>query len=147
MEVILCKDVPNLGKAGAVVKVKEGHARNFLFPQKVAYPATATNVKRIEQQKAQQAVVEQNAKKEAEDLSQKISKLSLTVSVEVNDLDKLYGSVTELDIMKALEIEGYQIEKKDILLEKPIEELGIYEVGIKLHSEVKSTVRVWVTKK
>lgn len=147
MEVILSKDVDHLGRAGSVVKVSEGYARNYLLPRKIACMATSLNIKRIESEKAKQVVVEQKLKKDAEELAQKISKLSCTVSVEVNDLERLYGSVTDVDIIKALEAEGYKIEKKSILLEKPIEELGIYEVPIKLHPEVTAAIRVWVTKK
>ena len=83
----------------------------------------------------------------ARELAEKISKLSLTIAVEVNDLEKLYGSVTEQDIAKALEAEGYTIDKKDILIDHHIEELGIYEVKVKLHPEVETKFRLWVTKK
>jgi len=76
-----------------------------------------------------------------------LAKVACSVAVEVNDLEKLYGSVSDLDIVRALELEGYSIDKKSIILEKPIEELGIYEVGIKLHPEVTAKLRLWVTKK
>lgn len=147
MELILCEDVNKIGKTGDVVKVKDGFARNFLLPQKKAYMATPANLKKIEQDKAKRAALEEKSKKESEDLAQKLSKISCTITVEVNDLDKLYGSVSEVDIAKALEVEGYPVDKKAITLEKPIEDLGIYEVPVKLHSQVTAKVRVWVTKK
>ena len=147
MEVILSQDVDNLGKSGQVLKVKDGFARNFLIPQKKAYLATPANLKRIEQEKAQKAVVQEKMKKEFEELAQKLAKVSCTITDEVNDLDKLYGSVSEVDIARVLEAEGYKIDRKLITLEKPIEELGIYEVPIQLHPEVTAKVRLWVTKK
>lgn len=147
MEVILSQDVPNVGKSGAVVKVKDGYARNFLFPQKIAYPATPENLKRIQQTQKKRQAENEVKQKEAEQLAEKLAKVSCTVAVEVNDLEKMYGSVTDVEIVKALEVEGFKIDKKDILLEKSIEELGIYDVSVKLHSEVTAKVRVWVTKK
>ena len=147
MEVILCRDVEKLGKTGDVVKVKEGFARNFLLPQKMAYAATSANLKKIEQEKARRLALEGKKQDAAQELAKKLSGLSCTVNVEVNDVEKLYGSVTEADIVKALEAEGYPIDKRDVLLEKPIEELGIYEVAIKLHPQVQAKIRLWVTKK
>ena len=69
------------------------------------------------------------------------------VSVEVNDLDKLYGAISEIDIAKALEVEGFTVDQKTIVIENPIDELGIFEIGIHLHSEVTAKIRLWVTKK
>ena len=147
MEVILCKDLERLGSVGDVVKVKDGFARNFLFPKKMAYSATPANIKRIEREKAQRQDLEAQKQKEAEILAERLSKVSCTVSVEVNDLDQLYGSVTESDIAKALELEDYSIDKKSIVLERHIDELGIYEIGVKLHPHVTAKIKVWVTKK
>lgn len=147
MEVILSQDIPQLGKIGDVVKVKEGYARNFLIPRKLAAVATPGNLKRIEQLEKKRKVEHAYQKAEAEQLAEKLNKLSCTVSVEVNDLEKLYGAVSEPDIVKALEIEGFNVEKRQLIIEKPIEELGIFEVGIKLHPEVTAKIRLWVTKK
>ena len=147
MELILCQDVPKLGKVGKVVKVKDGYARNYLLPQKLAYLATPGNLKLIEQQKAKLVAEVERIRKEAESLAEKLNKVSCTVAVEVNDLEKLYGSISPSDIVHALKDEGFEIDKKDILLYKPIEDLGIYEVGIKLHPEVTAKIRLWVTKK
>jgi large subunit ribosomal protein L9 len=147
MEVILSKDVHKLGKAGQVVKVKDGFARNFLFPQGDAYLATPANLKRIEQLQKKQKAQYEEQKKQAEILADKLSKVSCTVSVEVNDLEKLYGSVTEGEIVKAIEAEGFTVDKKDIVVEKDIDQLGIFEVGVKLHPEVTAKIRLWVTKK
>lgn len=126
MKVILAQDVENLGKIGEVVKVKEGFARNFLIPRKKAYVATDQNLKKIEQEKAKRQAETQKIKLEAQEFANKISGVSVTVNVEVNDIDKLYGAVNEIDIVKALKDEGFDIDKKQILLDKPIEELGIF---------------------
>ena len=147
MEVILSQDVEKLGRVGTVVKVKEGYARNFLFPRELAYPATPANLKRIEQQKAKLAAQYEAGKKQAQELAEKLAKVSLTMTVEVNDLEKMYGSVTEADILKVLESEGFKFEKKQILLDTPITDLGIFEVAVKIHPEVTAKIRLWVAKK
>lgn len=147
MEIILSQDVFQLGKGGDVVKVKEGYARNFLFPKKLAYAATTANLKRIAQIEKKRKADYEKQKNEAEKLAETLSKVSCTVNVEVNDLDKLYGAINEADIAKAIEVEGFSVDKKNIVIEKPIEELGIFDVGITLHPEVTAKVRVWVTKK
>ena len=147
MEVILSQDVKSLGKLGEVVKVKDGYARNYLIPRKIAYVASPGNLKRIEQQEKKRQEQYNQEKQKALDLETKLNKTSCTLSVEVNDLDKLYGAVTETDVAKALEVEGFSVDKKDIVFEKPIDELGIFEVGVNLHSEVTAKIRLWVTKK
>ena len=147
MEVILSQDVQHLGKTGQIVKVKDGYARNFLIPKKLAFFATPGNLKRIEleQKKKQEAYNQEKAA--AEELSEKLAKVSCTVNVEVNDLDKLYGSISETEILNALKDEGIEIDKNQLVLETPIDELGIFEVGVKLHPEVTAKFRLWVTKK
>ncbi|MDP2652969.1 MAG: 50S ribosomal protein L9 [Candidatus Omnitrophota bacterium] len=147
MEVILCQDVPKLGKVGKLVKVKDGYARNYLLPRKLACAATPANLKVVEHRKAK--IEAENKKKvdEAQAVADKLNKVSCTVAVEVNDLEKMYGSVTEIDIARALDVEGFPVDKKSIVLEKPIEELGIFEIPIKLHPEVTAKIRLWVTKK
>ncbi len=147
MEVIMCQKVPKVGKIGDVVKVKDGFARNFLLPQKLACLATPDNKRRIEHERAIRLKEEAAAKKTAQEFADRIAKVSCTVTVEVNDLDKLYGSVSDIDIAKALELEGLSIDRKMIELEKPIDELGIFEVSVKIHPEVTAKVRVWVAKK
>jgi large subunit ribosomal protein L9 len=147
MEVILCERVPKLGNVGDVVKVKDGYARNFLLRNKLAYKATTENVRIIESQQKKKQAADAQQKGSAAELAEKLGKVSCTINVEVNDLDKLYGSVSEIDIARALEAEGFPIEKKQIVIEAPITELGIFDVGVHLHPEVTAKVRVWVTKK
>jgi large subunit ribosomal protein L9 len=147
MEIILSKNVETLGKVGDVVKVKDGFARNYLLPNKMGVPATAGNIKKIAQFKAKEAAAYQEHKKEAEALAEKLAKVSITIAVEVNDLEKMYGNVTESEILRSLEQEGHEFKKSQLVIEKSIDELGIYEIGINLHPEVKGKFRLWVTKK
>lgn len=147
MEVILSQQVEKLGRAGDVVRVKEGYARNFLLPRNLALPATKANLARIERRKAKAAAESENLRKQSEEMAEKLGKVSCTITVEVNDQEKLYGSVSEADIAKALADEGFSIDKKDILLDAPIQDLGIFEVNVKLHPEIQAKVRVWVAKK
>ena len=107
MEIILSQDIPKLGKIGEVVKVKDGYARNFLFPKKLAYAATQVNLRKIEREKKSRQDKYEQEKQEAQSLADKLNKISCTVNVEVNDLDKLYGAVSVSDIVKALEVEGH----------------------------------------
>ncbi|MDP8264141.1 MAG: 50S ribosomal protein L9 [Candidatus Aceula lacicola] len=147
MKVILSQNIDRLGEIGDVVNVKNGFARNFLIPQERACLATAENLKRVEKQKAKREEEMADKKSKAEEFAKKLSGVSCTLNVEVNDLEKLYGAISETDIAKAIKDEGFEIDKKDITIEKPIEELGIFEVGIRVHPEVIAKVRVWVTKK
>ncbi len=147
MKVILLENIEKLGKIGDVADVKDGFARNFLIPQEKACLATAGNLRRIEKQKVKHEAELVGQKAIAEEFAKKLSAVSCTINVEVNDLEKLYGAVSESDIVKAIKDEGFEIDKKDIVIEKPIEELGIFEVGISVHPEVIAKIRVWVTKK
>ena len=147
MQIILMQNVEDLGKVGDVVKVKDGYARNYLMPRDLAMVASAGNVKRIEKEKAKRLAQYEQAKQKAQAEADVLSKVSITVAVEVNDQEKLYGAVTEHEILKALEAEGQKIEKKALVIEKPVEELGIFEIGVKLHPEVIAKIRLWVTKK
>jgi len=147
MEVILCHDVVNLGKAGEVVKVKDGFARNYLIPRQVALAATKENLKNAEKIKVKTQALYEEKRKEAEAVAEKLAKVSCTITVEVNDQEKLYGAVCEADILRALEQEGFTYERNDLVLEKPVEELGIFDIGVKLHPDVTGKFRLWVTKK
>ena len=146
MEVILKENVAGLGTIGTVVKVKDGYARNYLFPMNLAVAVSAQNVKSLEQEKKVRDQKLERQKKEAELLKTKLDALSLTIPVLV-EKDKLYGSITSLEIHKALEDESIIIDKTQIALEEPIKALGIYEVPVKLHPEVTATLKVWIVKK
>ncbi|MBF0570422.1 MAG: 50S ribosomal protein L9 [Candidatus Omnitrophica bacterium] len=147
MDIILMENVEKLGKVGDVVKVKNGYARNYLLPRQLGMPATEGNIKRIEREKAKRLAVYEAEKKEAQQLAESLSKVSLTIAVEVNDQEKLYGAISESEILEALHAEGQKVDKKSLVIEKPIEDLGIFEIGIKLHPQVIAKIRLWVTKK
>ena len=147
MKVILLQAVDKLGKAGDVVTVKEGHARNFLIPKNVAKEATVNNMKMLESLKKKQA--EEDAKKLAEIkiIAEKLSSLSLTIPAQAGEEEKLFGSVSNEDIAAALAVENIKIDKRDIVLEEPIKKLGTYQAIVKLHPEVKANLKVLIVKK
>jgi large subunit ribosomal protein L9 len=147
MQIILMDNVEHLGKVGDVVKVKDGFARNYLLPRQLAMPATPGNIKRIEKEKTVRLAKYEEEKKAALAEAEKLSKVSLTIAVEVNDQEKLYGAISESDILEAFEKEGQKIEKRQLVIEKPVNELGIFEIGVKLHPEAIAKIRLWVTKK
>lgn len=146
MQVILKSDVKGLGKAFDVVKVKDGYGRNWLFPQQLAIPATANNLRLIDAEKRRQASRLAKLKTEAEVLAKKLEGISLTVSVRVKEGDQLYGSVTAADIAAKLATTGVDLDRGKIDLEEPIKALGVYTVPVKLHPEVESRIKVWVVK-
>ncbi|MDP8230421.1 MAG: 50S ribosomal protein L9 [Candidatus Gorgyraea atricola] len=147
MKVILIEDVQKLGVMGEVIQVKEGYARNFLFPKDLAKPATGSNMKIIDEIKKKKIQALTKEKKEAEELKEKLSHVSCTVSVEAGDDDRLFGSVTTQDISKAFEEAGLSLDKRKIILEEPIKKLGVYHITVKIHPEVTGAVKVWVVKK
>ncbi|OGQ40206.1 MAG: 50S ribosomal protein L9 [Deltaproteobacteria bacterium RIFCSPLOWO2_01_44_7] len=146
MEVILKEDVKTLGKAGEIVKVKPGFARNFLLPQGKAVKADRSNLKELEHHKKAGEARQTKLKKQADDLGVKISLLSVTIKREVGEGDKLFGSVTSKDIADALRSESILIDKKMIQLASPIKELGVFDIPVKLHAEVTANLKVWAVK-
>ncbi len=147
MKVILIEDVEKVGSMGEIINVKDGYARNFLFPRKLAKVATDSNLKIIEEIKKKKALVLVKEKKNMEALKEKLALVSCTVSVEAGDDDKLFGSVNAQDIAESLAQEGYDIDKRKITIDEPIKKLGVYHVSVKLHPEVTADVKVWVVKK
>lgn len=147
MEIILTKDVDKLGKAGQIVKVKEGFARNFLIPNKFAVPLTPVSLKKLEQEKQNRLLILEKAKNESQALKERLEKLSLTIPVLVQEEDKMYASITAQEIVAALGEEGIDLDKKTIVLDEPIKSLGIYEIPVKLHPEISTKIKVWIVKK
>ncbi len=147
MKVILIQDVDRLGKTGQVISVATGYARNFLIPSNKAKVATPGNMKILEVLKKKESAEEAKRVEAARALANRISNLSLTISVEAGEEEKLFGSVTGDIIADALKEEGIEIDKKDIVLDEPIKKLGVYQVAVKIHPEVKASVRLWVVKK
>lgn len=147
MEVILNKDIEKIGKAGVVVKVKDGFARNFLIPNKLAIPSTSENLRRLEREKLRKNIEEEKVKKEAEEIKSRLEGFSLTIPALTQEEDKLYGSIGPNDLAEALKEEGFEVEKNSISLDEPIKALGIYEVPVKLHPQVLAKLKVWIVKK
>ena len=136
-----------MGKSNSIVKVKDGFARNFLIPNKLAIPLTPENIKKLEQDKQNKLLQSEKVKKLAQDQVKSLSSLSLTIPVLTLEDDRLYGSITAQDIAAGLKDEGIEIDKNSIILAEPIKNLGIYEVAVKLHPEVTTILKVWIVKK
>ncbi|MFH1189286.1 MAG: 50S ribosomal protein L9 [Candidatus Omnitrophota bacterium] len=147
MKLILTQDVDKLGRAGDVVNVKEGYARNFLLPNNKARAATAGNMKLLDARKKKEALEDERKAEAARALANRLSNLSLTISMEAGEEDKLFGSVTADMISDRLKDEGVEIDKKDIVVEEQIKKLGVYQVTAKIHPLVKAALRVWIVKK
>ncbi len=144
MKVILKDDVKGLGNMGQIVDVSDGYARNFLIPKGIALEANVKNMKALEHQKR---IIQEKAKKimnQAKDLSTKMANLNVVIKAKAGEEEKLFGSVTSMDIAEAFKNQGIDIDKKKIILEEPIKRLGTYSVNIKLHPEVTTTVNVQV---
>ncbi|MCE9625613.1 MAG: 50S ribosomal protein L9 [Deltaproteobacteria bacterium] len=146
MQLILREDVPSLGKAGEIVKVRDGYGRNYLLPQKKAVLADANNMKAIEAQKKHIEAQRAKSMEKANEAAGKINGLEITITRAVGSNDRLFGSVTKIEISAALREKGIQIDKHLIELEAPIKTIGTYDVGVKLHPETKAAFKLWVVR-
>lgn len=144
MKVILRQNVENLGDIGEIVNVKSGYARNFLIPRSLAYMATDSAVRALETEKKQYAVKMEKAKAHAEVVAGQLAELQITVPMQVGEEGRLFGSVTSPMIAQELELRGYNIDRRNIIIEEPIKTLGIFDVKVKLHPEIIGTLKVWV---
>jgi large subunit ribosomal protein L9 len=144
MEVILREDVETLGARGAMVKVADGYARNFLLPKRLAVPATDANRKIVEQEREAYLRREAKLQSEAQDLAQIMSKVVLTFRQRVGENDHLFGSVTAKDIAEALDAQKFHVERRRVQLEEPIRTLGEHTVAIRLHRDVTTEIKVVV---
>jgi len=144
MKVILREDVKNLGHMGEVVNVSDGYARNFLLPKKFAVEANTKNLKEFEHNKKVIAERASKIKESVKSAAEKLSAVSLTIKAKTGEDDKLFGSVTNMNIAEALTAEGYDIDKKKIVMDEPIKRLGEYSVTIKLHPEISTQIKVQV---
>ncbi len=144
MEIILKANVPHLGKMLDVVKVKDGYARNFLFPRKLAVRATKEAKLQIETNRAALEAQFQKELAKAGDVAAKLAEISINLERRVVEGDRLYGSVTAGDIAEAITKAGVKISRAQVQLEEPIKQLGVYTVTIKVFSDVEASVKVWV---
>lgn len=144
MKVLLKENVKNLGSLGDLVTVSDGYARNFLIPKQLAVVADDRNIKEFEHHK--KAIFERAAKlkKVSQDLSDRLSAVSLSIRAKAGDEEKLFGSVTTMDIADALKGEGIEVDRKKIVLDEPIKRLGTYPVTIRLHPDVSTQITVHV---
>ena len=135
-QVLLREDIDNLGARGEIVRVKAGYARNYLLPRNLAVQATANNVRQIEGEKAALAKREAKERGTAELQGSQLQKLTLTFERKVGEAGILYGSVTSMDIAHELKEQGYEIDRRKIVLREPIKRFGSYSVPIRLHRQV-----------
>jgi large subunit ribosomal protein L9 len=144
VEVILREDVEHLGKAGALVKVKPGYARNFLLPRGLAYQATDGNKRRIEAEQRARATKLTAERGDAETLAARIATVALTVKAKAGEGDRLFGSITAQDLASRLAELGIAIDKRRFELDHPIKSLGVHTISIRLHPEIRAAFTLTV---
>jgi large subunit ribosomal protein L9 len=144
MEVILKEDIPNVGKMGEVVRVRDGYARNYLLPRGLVLVANKKNLKTYEHQKRVVESQTSRVQKQANTLSDKLKDVALVIPARAGEEGRLFGSVTNMDIEKALKAQGHEVERRKIHLAEPIKALGDYEVPIRLTADVQANIKVSV---
>lgn len=144
MKVILIDEIRGLGTRGDVVTVKEGYARNFLLPKKLAREATPGNLKAVEQERRKWAALSEQEKTAAQKVAQQVEGTKVEIRKRVGDTGTLFGSVTANEIADALAARGIEVEKRRVELSHPIKSLGVHEVDIRLHREVSAHIQVEV---
>jgi len=142
MKVILKTDVKNLGQTGEIISVKDGYARNFLIPKNLAVEANIKNVKALEHEKRKIEEASKKVKSSAENLSSRLSEMILVIKAKAGEEEKLFGSITAMDISEELKNQGIDIDKKKIQLDEPIKRLGSYSVNIKIHQNISAKLNV-----
>jgi large subunit ribosomal protein L9 len=144
MKVILTQDMESLGLGGEIVNVAKGYARNYLIPRGMALEATEQNIKLTEMQRKNIEIKRIKAKEDALKVKERLSGISVTIAQKVGEEDKLYGSVTTMDIADQLEKQGITVERRRMVLDKPIKTLGDFAVTVKLHPDVSASIKVVV---
>ena len=145
-EVVLLEDVTGLGKIGAKVRVADGYARNYLIPRKLATLVTAGALRAIEAKRLRQEKADAELKAEAEALAARIGQLSITLSMQAGEDDKLYGAVHVHQILEAVTKEGITLEKTQVTIAEPIKALGVYSLAVALRPDVTATLKVEITR-
>jgi len=144
-EVFLTRDVPKLGIEGDVVKVADGYARNFLLPRKLAEPVTEGARRRLAKIQAEREKIRKETYAEAKKLGAKLKDTSITIRARTSDEETLYGSVNAMQILSAIQEQGFaSLEESMILLKSSIKKLGTYDVEVNVHPDVTETVKVWI---
>lgn len=142
MEVILKTDIPKLGKAGDVVRVRDGYARNYLIPKGLAIPANPKNIKALEKQRQMIIAKTERERKKYESLAKKLEGMVVTLYRKKIEEDRIYGSVGAVDIVNALKEKGIEIDRKFVSLAEPIKRLGSFEIPIKLPYDQSAVIRL-----
>ena len=146
MEVILRTHVDNVGKRGEIVKVADGYARNYLLPRKLALPATEGNKKHVERERKIVEARESAEKGQAEAIAARLTGIDIAIERRVGDTEQLYGSVTAVDIADFLKTQGFEIDRRKLILPEAIKSLGDHSVPLKLHREVTAPLTIHVVK-
>ena len=144
MKVILMKDVDELGLEGDIIKVANGYARNYLIPRAFALEASKQNIKLMESKRKKIEIKRLKAKEDAEKIRERLDEIEIKIAQKVGEEDKLYGSVTTIDIAAEMEKKGVKVDRRKILLDKPIKNLGEYVVSVRLYPEVTGSIKVIV---
>ena len=144
MKVILIDEIRGLGTRGDIVTVKDGYARNFLIPKKLAREATSGNLKSIEQEKKKWSLLADQERDQAQKAADSVKGVKVTIQKRVGDTGQLFGSVTANEIADALVAKGVQVEKRRIELDHPIKSLGVHDVEVRLHKDVTAHIQVEV---
>ena len=147
MKIILKENIEKLGDKNEIVNVKDGYARNYLFPKNLALKATKSNVNVIKELEKVKEKKEKSVTRTAQKLSDKLKNISITVSTEAGEDEKIFGSVTTQQIAELLDEKGFKIDKHQIIIETPIKNLGVFNISIKIHKEITAEVKLWVVKK
>ena len=147
MEIILLDKINNLGNVGDVVTVKPGYARNYLFPKGLAVRSSKRNIAFVEEKRKNIELKIAKEEQASQAIFDSLKNVEILIEVEVGENDKLFGSVTAMDLQKALYEQNIEIEKQDILLDNPIKSLGAYEIPVKVTSALKQNIKVSVVKK
>ena len=147
MEIILLDKIDNLGNVGDVVTVKPGYARNYLFPKGLAVRSSKRNIAFVEEKRKNIELKIAKEEQASQAIFDSLKNVEILMEVEVGENDKLFGSVTTMDLQKALNEQNIEIEKQDILLDNPIKSLGTYDIPIKVTTSLKQNIKVNVVKK
>ena len=147
MEIILLDKIDNLGNVGDVVKVKPGYARNYLFPKGLAVRSSKRNIAFVEEKRKNIELKIAKEEQASQAIFDSLKNVEILMEVEVGENDKLFGSVTTMDLQKALNDQNIEIEKQDILLDNPIKSLGVYDIPVKVTPSLKQNIKVNVVKK
>ena len=147
MEIILLDKIDNLGNVGDIVTVKPGYARNYLFPKGLAVRSSRRNIAFVEQKRKNIELKIAKEEQASQAIFDSLKNVEILMEVEVGENDKLFGSVTTMDLQKALNDQNIEIDKQDILLDNPIKSLGVYDIPIKVTSSLKQNIKVNVVKK